>query len=282
MARSIAAVIPGQRVIDDGDMQLWRALPNERRDTLGPFVFIDHYRHHSQRGIGDRPHPHAGIEVLSYLLEGSVVHRDSMGNTDRLDAGEAQYILAGRGLLHAEVPQSGRHGLQLWTSLPPEMKHHAPRYQSYRADRFPLIDRDGVRGKVLAGQVDGQEGPIHLASPTVWAVLHLKQDARITLEVDPQAELGIYVLDGAITNSTQQPIGKGNLVVLSNGDGSVHIATAPGQSADVTLLGGAKVTWPQMFAGPFVMDTAERIVQAQRDYASGAWVRSMACRFNGM
>src|SRR6185312_11818543 len=94
MTRTIATVLPGQRVIDDGDMVLWRALPTDRRDHLGPFVFIDHYRHQSRRGIGDRPHPHAGIEVLSYLLEGSVEHRDSMGRTDRLGPGDAQHIRA--------------------------------------------------------------------------------------------------------------------------------------------------------------------------------------------
>ncbi|HEY5301397.1 MAG TPA: pirin family protein, partial [Acetobacteraceae bacterium] len=108
MKRGIASVLPAQLVIDDGDMRLWRALPLPSRQSLGPFVFIDHYRHRSKRGIGDRPHPHAGIEVLSYLLEGGMEHRDSMGFTDRLGPGDAQWIRAGRGILHAEQPFGGR------------------------------------------------------------------------------------------------------------------------------------------------------------------------------
>jgi len=142
-------------VIDDGDMRLRRALPSEALAALGPFVFIDHYRHRSQRGIGDRPHPHAGIEVVSYLLEGSVQHRDSLGFRDHLDAGDAQFIRAGRGILHAEQPDGGRHGLQLWTALPPAQKLAEPTYRSFdAADLSTVADRES-RLVVVAGHVNG-------------------------------------------------------------------------------------------------------------------------------
>ncbi|NML35243.1 pirin family protein [Paraburkholderia sp. G-4-1-8] len=94
-------------------MHLLRALPQSSLTAVGPFVFVDHYRHEGLRGIGDRPHPHAGIDVVSYLFKGVVEHRDSMGSHDRLGPGDAQVIRAGRGMLHAERPLSGRHGLQL-------------------------------------------------------------------------------------------------------------------------------------------------------------------------
>lgn len=97
--REFKNVYLADALIDDGDMRLFRALPSSSRHSLGPFVFIDHYRHQSKRGIGDKPHPHAGIEVTGYLLEGGVEHRDSMGFTDRIEAGDAQYINSGIHLL---------------------------------------------------------------------------------------------------------------------------------------------------------------------------------------
>lgn len=269
MTRTIATVLLGQRVIDDGDMLLWRALPTDQRDHLGPFVFIDHYRHQSRRGIGDRPHPHAGIEVLSYLLEGSVEHRDSMGRTGRLGPGDAQHIRAGRGMLHAEQPQGGRHGLQLWTALPPDQKLGEPAYASFRAAAIPEIERDGAQVRVLAGRVDGIEGPMTLASPTTWAVLRLAAGASITLAVDAAAELGLYVLDGFIDRGAEPPVGSGSLALLTPGDDSVRISATAQQPLDVALLGGAPVEGAILFSGPFVMDTPERLAQARRDYASG-------------
>ena len=99
MNRTITRILLAERVVDDGDMRLLRALPQEQQTAVGPFVFLDHYRHRGRRGIGDRPHPHAGIEVVSYLLEGGVEHRDSMGSHDQLAAGDALLCRAGAGSL---------------------------------------------------------------------------------------------------------------------------------------------------------------------------------------
>ena len=267
MERSIAQTIPSQRVIDDGDMLLWRALPLAARDHLGPFVFIDHYRHQSRRGIGDTPHPHAGIEVLSYLLEGGVEHRDSMGLTDRLGPGDAQCIRAGRGMLHAEQPLGGRHGLQLWTSLPPALKLAEPNYASFRSASIPSLAHEGVQVKVLAGRVDGLEGPLTLATPAVFAHIQLAPGARVSLSVDAAAELGLYVMNGRVAAGGAS-IESGVLVVLTGGD-RVSISATGQQPADVALLGGAQVEGPLLFAGPFVMDTAARLEQARGDFLSG-------------
>lgn len=268
MNRKIESLIPGQRVIDDGDMLLYRALPSPTRQALGPFVFIDHYRHRSRRGIGDTPHPHAGIEVLSYLLEGSVDHRDSMGFTDRLGPGDAQWIRAGRGILHAEQPLGGRHGLQLWTNLPPAQKFVEPTYASYRAAGIPLVERPGARVRVVVGHVEDVVGPMVLATPTVFAHVQLDAGAAITLTVDPSAELGVYVLDGAIQSETNSPVGPGTLVLLTPGS-RVALASAAASTTNVALLGGLPAQGPILFAGPFVMDTPERLLQARQDYLAG-------------
>jgi redox-sensitive bicupin YhaK (pirin superfamily) len=268
MQRTIEAILPSQRVIDDGDMRLWRALPLPARTSLGPFVFIDHYRHHSRRGIGDSPHPHAGIEVISYLLEGGVEHRDSLGFKDRLEAGDAQWIRAGRGMLHAEQPSGGRHGLQLWTSLPPEQKLADPAYASFRAADIPEIQRAGVQVRVVAGRLEGVEGPMKTTSPTLFAHVRLDPGASITLPVGDVAELGLYVLDGSLDLEGGSPLGPGALAVLTSGE-QITLTATKDQRADVALLGGAPVQGAVLFGGPFVMDTPERLAQTKRDFASG-------------
>jgi redox-sensitive bicupin YhaK (pirin superfamily) len=266
--RDIDTVLPSQRVIDDGDMRLWRALPLGARRSLGPFVFIDHYRTRTPRGIGDSPHPHAGIEVISYLLEGGVEHRDSLGFRDRLGPGDAQWIRAGRGLLHAEKPSGARHGLQLWTSLPPAEKMAEPAYVAYRAADIPEFARDGARVRVIAGRVDETEGPMKLVSPALFAHVQLDPGARITLSLDAAHELGLYVLEGALELETGGVLSPGALAVLGSGE-QVTLSAAPGQLVHVALLGGAPIDYPVLFGGPFVMDTPARLSQARDDFASG-------------
>ena len=268
MNREIDILLSPQRVIDDGDMLLYRALPSQNRKSVGPFVFIDHYRHRSRRGIGDSPHPHAGIEVLSYLLEGGVDHRDSMGFRDRLGPGDAQWIRAGRGILHAEQPLGGRHGLQLWTSLPPAQKFAEPAYASYRAADIPEIHRLGARVRVIAGSIEDVVGPMALATPSVFAHVQLDAGATVTLGVDELAELGLYVLEGAVEIGTAQPVIPGELAVLTSG-ARVVLAATNERSTTAALIGGQPVQGPILFSGPFVMDTPERLLQAKRDYLAG-------------
>ena len=159
MRLHLDTLIAADTVIDNGDMRLFRALPTAARDALGPFVFIDHYRSLTARGIGDQPHPHAGIEVISYLLEGGVEHRDSMGFRDQIGPGDAQWIRAGRGILHAEKPTGPRHGLQLWTSLPPDQKFAEPAYGSWRVADLPQLDLKGGAGAAHSQAAKLQKPP---------------------------------------------------------------------------------------------------------------------------
>lgn len=265
--RRIETIVPSDRVIDDGDMLLRRALPVDAQPSLGPFVFLDHYRHHSRRGIGDKPHPHAGIEVISYLLDGEVEHRDSVGFRDRLGPGDAQWIRAGRGMLHAEQPAGGRHGLQLWTSLPPAMKFAEPDYASFRAADIPEIRVPGASIRVIAGKVNDTAGPMRNATPTVFAHVRLEPDAKVDLDIDAD-ELGFYVLEGEVQAPTGEVLGPGTLALFGTGT-RIALQAAAAQPASVALLGGDRVEGELIFDGPFVMDTPERIVQAKRDFLSG-------------
>lgn len=267
MERTLTQILPAATVIDDGDMRLFRALPQPRQLAVGPFVFIDHYRHQGLRGIGDRPHPHAGIEVVSYLLEGGVEHRDSMGFRDRLDAGDAQFIRAGRGMLHAEQPLSGRHGLQLWISLPPELKMVEPSYTSIRKAEIPHIDQPGSHLHVIAGDVNGVHGPMGLSGGAVFARLQLDPYAEATLNVDASPELCLYVLQGEIDVGGKR-IAMGELGLLGTGT-QVRITAPTDEETEAALIGGQPAQGKILFSGPFVMDTPEHLAQAKRDFAAG-------------
>jgi redox-sensitive bicupin YhaK (pirin superfamily) len=268
MERSIETLIAAKPLINDGDMLLYRALPAEERVSVGPFVFIDHYRHRTARGIGDKPHPHAGIEVLSYLLEGGMEHRDSMGFRDRLESGDAQWIRAGRGILHAEQPLGGRHGLQLWTSLPPAQKSAEPAYASYRAAHIPQVHLPGAEVRVIAGRVNNAQGPMALTTPAVFAHVRLDGGAIARLDVGDVTELAVYVLDGGLLASDGSSLALGTLAILSDG-GELVLTAANQQPADVAIIGGAPAEGPILFSGPFVMDSQEHLTQAKRDYAAG-------------
>lgn len=265
MDRSIEAVIAPQRVVDDGDMLLYRALPQRGRESVGPFVFIDHYRSQSKRGIGDKPHPHAGIEVLSYLLEGGVVHRDSMGFTDTLGPGDAQWIASGRGVIHAETPTSGRHGLQLWTSLPPKLKHMKPEYKSIHAADIPVTTQDGVSLRTVAGTVNQQQGPFKTYSDAVLARVSLDAGASTRIVVDAGMEIGVYAISGA-PNVAGRALKPGELAIMGEGDA---VAISANNASEAVVLGGPKIDYPLVFDGPFVMDSEQRIAQAYDDYRNG-------------
>lgn len=264
--RQFTTIYTAHKHIDDGDILLWRALPLQARSSLGPFVFIDHYSHKGLRGIGDRPHPHAGIEVISYILEGGVEHRDSFGFRDTINAGDSQYIRAGRGIIHAEQPTSPRHGLQLWTSLPPDQKFAEPTYQSIRADKITTLDKNGADIRIIAGTVDGIAGPLKPVSDTVFAYVKLPAGTSVDLAIDAE-ELGLYVTKGRLPLPNGDTLGSEGLAIFGAGD---QISVSAGDDAvEFALLGGERAEGPILFDGPFVMDTPERLQQAYDDYHSG-------------
>lgn len=272
MDRGIGSVAMANRVIDDGDLLLFRALPSAGSEAVGPFVFLDHYRHDGLRGIGDKPHPHAGIELISYLLDGGMEHRDSMGFRDRLGPQDAQWIRAGRGILHAEQPLSGRHGLQLWASLPAGQRFAEPAYAAWRATDLPKIELPGGWVRVVAGDVAGAHGPVQLATAATFAHIRLAPRATLRFAVDPASELGLYVLDGTLTGGADAPLLLGSLALLTDGD-QVVLTNLGDDPADAALLGGTPAEKPFLFAGPFVMGNEDEVLRTKRAYASGAMGR---------
>lgn len=257
------------RNVNDGTTQIWRALPHRDRFAIGPYVFVDHYQHEGDHGIGDTPHPHAGIEVISYLLSGNIEHRDSSGTVGKMGAFDAQYINAGRGIIHAEQPRGGRHGLQLWISLPANKKMMTPSYSNYSKDQIPHFNKGGATVRVIAGKIGEHQGPVKTQTHNLFAHISLPANTSIILDIDKQAaeELGLYVMVGKLVVSDGQTLSADGIALLSDGD-SVHL-TAGDCDVELVLLGGEVLNDPIIFDGPFVMDTHERIAQAYHDYHNG-------------
>lgn len=256
-------------IINNGDMLLRRAIPTNNIESIGPFVFLDDFNHKSKKSIGDSAHPHAGIEVISYLLEGESEHFDSMGNNDLLFSGESQYIKSGSGLLHKEIPHTGRHGLQLWTSLPAKNKFDTPSYGIYKKDSIPVIDNNGNTIKLLAGSVNGIEGPIPMVSPTLLLYAQLNNTNELTIEVDEFFQLGVYVTKGSVSIGNHPSVLIGDVALLSQGNLITLKTYDDSTPTEIVILGGQKITEPLFFDGPFVMDSPENIKLAYRNYISG-------------
>lgn len=234
-----------------GDFSVLRALPQAKCRHVGPFVFLDHFGPTTAKeGRGIPVHPHAGIEVITYLFEGSQVHRDSLGNENRVGAGGAQWITAGRGIVHAEKPDVGTriHGVQIWTSLPIAQKHIEPRYHGVQAEAVPEFTLGNATIRLLSGQFNNATGPITLAQPALLA--HIKTTAQTVIEIPPAFDMGLYHLTGQID-------------IYSTGD---SITLEPGE---YILLGGEPAEEPLLFGGPFVMDTPDNLQRAQRDFQDG-------------
>lgn len=268
MKRTIVEAWKGIPNKKDSDITLYRSLPTNQIESLGPFVFVDYYETKGAKGIGDSPHPHAGIEVISYLFTGESIHKDSLGNVDALTDGDAQFIKAGSGIIHKETPQRTRKGLQLWTSLPPEQKFDAPEYYSYKADKIPSFWVNGNKVKLVSGEANGHKGILPTASPTVLVHVHFDNLNNIVLDVDNNLELGVYIIDGKVTISGQGPLNIGDLALLGNGD-EVDLKPMGDLPVDVVLLGGKKIDYPLYFEGPFVMDSPENIIKAYQNYQTG-------------
>ena len=249
--RGVAHVAPSQ-MAPVGTFTVRRALPFRERHSVGPWVFLDHFGPFrvkpGQDGVG--AHPHAGIETVTYILSGRQEHRDSAGHTGIVAAGGAQWMTAGRGIVHAEtpVPQSEDeftlHGIQLWTSLPRATKLIAPRYQNLTADSIAEVSGKGVRTRVIAGELGDAKGPASTLMPTfLW---HVRIDAGAIFEapIADGHEAAVYVIDGGAVVGDATQAATGELVVLEGVTGALRIQNAAAAPLEVMVLGGAPAEGP--------------------------------------
>jgi len=274
--RSVERVIAAQPA-SAGALPVRRALPTAGQRSVGPWVFLDHFGPATVRdgedGVG--PHPHAGIETVTYLLGGRNEHRDSAGHRGIVEAGGAQWMTAGRGVIHAERPlgenggEATVHGIQLWTSLPRAMKLMPPAYRRIEASAIAETRLPGAVLRVVAGEVSGVRGPAEPLMPLFLAHLALEPGAAVRLSVAPCFEAGAYVIGGtARVGAEGQAVRTGDLAVFGMG-GDLAISHEGDGPAEFMLLGGEAAEGPLVFHGPFVMNSLDQVRAAEVAYRTG-------------
>lgn len=278
--RSIARIIEPQPVVEGAGVRLKRSIAGAALDYLDPFLLFDHFGSANPTDYlaGFPLHPHRGIETVTYMLAGAVTHRDSLGNAGTIGAGDVQWMTAGRGIMHEEMPEpvDGRMaGFQLWVNLPARLKMTKPRYQEIPSERIPAVRRDdGAVIRVIAGAVGDVRGPVTdiFADPEYLDVA-LPAHAGFEQPVPRGHNAFAYVFEGSGTfGESATALGSPKLVIL--GDGDAVRAQAGASGLRFLLVSGAPLGEPIARYGPFVMNTRQEIMQALEDLRNGTFVRA--------
>jgi redox-sensitive bicupin YhaK (pirin superfamily) len=262
------------RAVDLGEMTVRRALPSTKRQMVGPFIFFDQMgpaEFLTDQGIDVRPHPHINLSTLTYLFEGEILHRDSLGTEKTIQPGAVNWMRAGRGIVHSERTSEERRrdgqrlfGIQTWMALPAEQEEADPAFMHHGADALPIVDADGVRARLIAGRAFGAASPLATASETLYADVQLKAGTRIPVEAAYE-ERALYTIAGTIevAGDAFEP---GQLLVLRPGDAITVTATS---DAQFMLFGGAPMEGPRYLWWNFVSSRPERIAAAKEEWARG-------------
>lgn len=273
--RSVARVVTAQRTEDGAGVRLSRALGGRALAMLDPFLLLDEFQSDDPNDYiaGFPDHPHRGFETVTYMIEGAMEHRDSVGNRGRLVAGSAQWMTAGRGLVHSEMPKQERGlmwGFQLWVNLPRARKMIRPRYQDIASGLIPAIDRDGARTRVVAGSAFGIAGPVSgIDVEPLFLDVAFTRGVRFAAPLPPGHTAFAFVTDGAVRlGPSTTEVRRGQLAVLSR-EGDHLVAACDAQSGRMLLLAGRPLNEPVARRGPFVMSTDAELRQAFDDYRSG-------------
>lgn len=298
--RPVSRIVTAKPTLEGAGVKLHRGFGFGNTSDFDPFLLFDDFR-------GDRPsdyqagfpwHPHRGIETITYVLAGTVNHGDSLGNQGALSAGDVQWMTAGSGIIHQEMPKgdsAGRmHGFQLWANLPAALKMTMPRYQEVHATDIPVIvDDDGTRVQVVCGKFWGKRGPVDgIAADPIYLDVSVPPGVKRTLPVETTRHAFAYVFDGAgtfrdassprgvLTDTTgeidEKPVldltGNRSLVLFDRGD-EVTVQAGP-EGIRFLLVSGKPLGEPVAWHGPIVMNTQAEIRQAISDLRQGTFIRA--------
>lgn len=277
--RNVAAVTQGRETSDGAGVRLKRIIGQPDLDYLDPFLMLDAFGSDEATDYiaGFPSHPHRGIETVTYMLAGRMRHEDDTGNAGILGPGGAQWMTAGRGIIHSEMPEQEEgemRGFQLWVNLPRKSKMCPPHYQNIEPEEIPEVTRDGgVTVKLIAGKLDGVEGPVRgIEADPQYMDIRIPAGAVSDHDIAPDHNAFVYVFGGgaeigAGEDTDAKLIRDGDLAVLGAGD-AVRIR-AGDEGARLILVAGRPLNEPVFKHGPFVMNSKEEIIQAIHDYQNG-------------
>jgi quercetin 2,3-dioxygenase len=279
LQRKIARVIEPQPFVEGAGVRLKRSIGTRTLDYLDPFLLFDHF-------AGSKPedyeagfplHPHRGIETVTYVLRGVVDHRDSIGNSGSIGPGDVQWMTAGGGIMHEEMPRvspEGIDGFQLWVNLPAKLKMTRPRYQEVSSSEIPEVKiDDGAEIRVITGSVVGVNGPIaEIAADPTYVDVSIPAGSSFKQEISRGHTAFAYVFEGQAAFDEDRRVSHTRLVVFDDGD-FVKVVTAE-DAVRFLLVSGKPLNEPIARYGPFVMNTREEIEQALRDLKQGTFIWS--------
>jgi hypothetical protein len=254
------AEIVEPRKRDLGGFAVERILPAVGRRHLGPFVFFDHMEGGSPQV---RPHPHICLATVTYLFEGAIDHRDTLGSYQTIRPGDINWMVAGKGIAHSERGSGRAHGLQLWCALPVEHEETEPSFDHWPADKLPLVEDRGTRARVLAGSAWGVTAPTRVLSPTFYVDVALPAGGSIDVP-SGYAERGLFVVEGAVRLNAHT-LAPGPIIVLEPG---VPVTLRADYAARVIMLGGESVGERHIWWN-FVASSRDRIEAAKADWVAG-------------
>jgi redox-sensitive bicupin YhaK (pirin superfamily) len=265
-------IVPRAR--DLGGFEVRRALPSVGRKMIGPFIFFDQMGPSEfllGQGLDVRPHPHIGLSTVTYLFDGEIMHRDSLGSEQPIRPGELNLMSAGRGIVHSErTPERLRagaprlYGIQAWAALPQSHEETAPAFSHHTAERLPRIEGGGLRVRVAMGEIYGARSPVTFPWPALFAEAVMAPGAVLPLDSDYD-ERAIYIVAGKIDIAGDE-FGPGQLLVFRPGD---RISVLAVTQARLMILGGEPMDGPRHIWWNFVSSRKERIDQAKADWSAG-------------
>lgn len=279
--RSVARKVQAMEMLEGGGFLVHRPFPTERLSMVDPFLLLDEMGpsdYGPGEAVGAPDHPHRGFETVTYMLEGSFQHKDSVGNSGLLTPGSVQWMTAGSGVVHSEMPSDdlmengGRlHGFQLWVNLPAIEKMVPPRYQEFPAEGVPVASNEqGVWVRVIAGEALDTHAVIDTHTPIMYLHFILQPGATHVQRVPSEYNAFVYLVEGKGSFGSDAEEGKkGDLIAFEQDGGRVSVTNTGDEPLSFLLLGGLPLNEPVARYGPFVMNTSEEIKQAFEDYRAG-------------
>lgn len=297
--RPVKRIVSARPTVEGAGVHLRRAFGFGDTEAFDPFLLFDDFRNDRPKDYeaGFPWHPHRGIETITYVLAGSVEHRDSLGNKGRLGAGDVQWMTAGRGIMHQEMPEgdpAGRmHGFQLWANLPSSLKMTAPRYQDISSAEIPLLgDDDGTEIRLVCGDYKGKRGPVAgIAADPRYLDIYVPPGKRKTIPVELGRNAFAYVFEGSgsfrgasrpfgvltekeidgVEMHVRETTGNRSLVVFDSGD---EVSVEAGEEGlRFLLVSGKPIKEPVAWYGPIVMNSDEQIAEAINELRAGAFIK---------